>query len=291
MTLFQDLRYAIRMLRKNPGFASVAILTLALGIGANTAMFSIINGVLLSPLSYRDADRIVVVSTFWKQTGATTPRLTGGDLVDIRSDGQIFDALSYYVGGEMGVQLAGRAEFTGAYFVNPGFFHVFGVQPAYGRLLDDNDVNRSALVSQPFAERNFGAASSALGRTLRIENQTYEIAGVLPSGIQFPRKTDVWVLGAFIPENLNRTADNYRTVARLRSGVTLDTAEAHLQTIGERPAAAFPDSNRNKTFVAVSFCRPPPAPGRPTPLFFIGSGSAASPFARREVLEPCRVRA
>ncbi len=271
MTLFQDLRYAIRMLRKNPGFASVAILTLALGIGANTAMFSIINGVLLSPLSYRDADRIVVVSTFWKQTGATTPRLTGGDLVDIRSDGQIFDALSYYVGGEMGVQLAGRAEFTGAYFVNPGFFHVFGVQPAYGRLLDDNDVNRSALVSQPFAERNFGAASSALGRTLRIENQTYEIAGVLPSGIQFPRKTDVWVLGAFIPENLNRTAYNYRTVARLRSGVTLDTAEAHLKTIGERLAAAFPDSNRNKTFVAVPLRDQLVAPVRTTLYFLMGA--------------------
>src|ERR1700737_65698 len=115
MNLLQDLTHAGRALAKNPGFASVAILTLALGIGANTAIFSMINGVLLSPLPYPEPDRIVVVSTFWQHTGPTTPRLTGGDLVDIRADGQIFEALSYYIGGEMGVQLPGRAEFTGAY--------------------------------------------------------------------------------------------------------------------------------------------------------------------------------
>src|SRR5260370_11788289 len=119
MPLFEALRYAIRTARKPPGSASVAIVPLARGIGPNTAMFSIINGVLLSPLSYRDADRIVVVSTFWKQTGATTPRLTGGDLVDIRSDGQIFDPLSYYVGGETSVPLAAPAEFTRPSLFNP----------------------------------------------------------------------------------------------------------------------------------------------------------------------------
>src|SRR5260370_311615 len=113
-----DLVHACRALAKHPGFTTVAILTLALGIGANTAIFSIIDGVLLSPLPYPDPDRIVVVSTFFQQTGKTTPRLTGGDLVDIRADGQIFDALSSYNGGEMGVQLTGRAEFVGAYFVN-----------------------------------------------------------------------------------------------------------------------------------------------------------------------------
>src|SRR5579864_904807 len=146
MTLWNDLHHALRTLRRNPGFALVAVLTLALGIGANTAIFSIINGVLLSPLRYPDADRIVAVSTSWTQTGQRTSRLTGGDLVDIRTDGQIFDALSYYFGGEMGVQLRNRAEFTGTFFVNPDFFRVFGVQPAYGRLLDQNDVDRAAVV-------------------------------------------------------------------------------------------------------------------------------------------------
>src|ERR1700682_5945473 len=139
MNLLQDLTHAGRALAKNPGFATVAILALALGIGAHTAIFSIINGVLLSPLPYPDPDRIVAVSTFFEQTGKTTPRLTGGDLVDIRADGQIFEALSSYNGGEMGIQLMGRAEFVGAYFVNADFFRVFGARPAYGRLFENED--------------------------------------------------------------------------------------------------------------------------------------------------------
>jgi putative ABC transport system permease protein len=251
MTLLQDVTHAGRALARNPGFATVAILTLALGIGANTAIFSIINGVLLSPLPYPDPDRIVAVSTFFKQTGATTPRLTGGDLVDIRADGQLFDALSYYVGGEMGVQLPGRADFTGAYLVNPDFFRVFGARPAYGRVFENDDQDRAAMISLPFAERNFGSGSAALGRAVRMENRSYEIVGVLPAGFHFPAEAQVWVPAPVTPDNLNRTAYNYRTVARLKSGVTLETAKAHLETIGARLAASSPDTNRNKSFVAT----------------------------------------
>ena len=251
MSLLQDLTHAVRALAKNPGFATVAILTLALGIGANTAIFSIINGVLLSPLPYPDPDRIVAVSTFFKQTGATTPRLTGGDLVDIRADGQIFAALSSYNGGEMGVQLPGHAEFTGAYLVNPDFFRVFGVRPAYGRLFENDDQDRAAVISLPFAERYFGTGPAALGRAVRIENRSYEIVGVLPAGFQFPAEAQVWTPAPVTPDNLNRTAYNYRTVARLKSGVTLETAKAHLETIAARLAASSPDTNRNKSFVAT----------------------------------------
>jgi putative ABC transport system permease protein len=256
MAWFQDLTHAVRALARNPGFASIAILTLALGIGANTAIFSIIHGVLLSPLPYPEPDRIVAVSTFFPQTGRITPRLTGGDLVDIRADGQIFDALSYYIGGEMGVQLPGRAEFTGAYLVNPEFFRVFGARPIYGRLFENDDqgraaLDRAAVVSLPFAERNFRTGPAALGRTARIENRSYTIVGVLPAGFQFPAEGQIWVTAPVTPENLNRTAYNYRTVARLKPGVSLETAKAHLETIGARLASSWPDSNRNKSFVAI----------------------------------------
>ena len=251
MSLLQNIIHACRALRKNPGFASVAILTLALGIGANTAIFSIINGVLLSPLPYPDPDRIVAVSTFFQQTGKTTLRLTGGDLVDIRSDGEIFDALSSYNGGEMGIQLAGRAEFVGAYFVNADFFRVFGARPAYGRLFENEDQERAAVISLPFAERNFGGGPAALGRAVRIENRSYEIVGVLPGSFQFPRMAEVWVPAPLTPANLNRTAYNYPTVARLKPAVTVETAKAHLETIAARLAAAMPDSNGSKSFVAI----------------------------------------
>jgi len=214
---------ALRSLTKNPGFTIVAVLTLSLGIGANTAIFSIVNGVLLSPLRYPDADRIVALSTL------STPRISGGDLVDIRADGLIFDALSYYYGGEMGIQVPGGAEFTGVFFVNTGFFRVFGVSPVYGRWLETGDLDRAAVISLPFAERNFGNAASALGNKLRIENRTYEIAGVVPAALDFPGKADVWLPAPETPRNLSRTAYNYAAIAKLKPGVTPQTANARLQ--------------------------------------------------------------
>ncbi len=271
MALWQDLRYAIRTLAKNPGFAFVAVLTLALGIGANTAIFSIINGVLLSPLRYPDADRIVTVSTAWKQTGKQTPRLTGGDLLDIRSGSQVFEALSYYFGGELGVQLRDRAEFTSTFFVNPEFFRIFGVQPAAGRLLENSDVDRAVIVSLPFAERNFGSAPGALGQTVRIENRSYQIGGVLPPRFQFPNRTDVWVPEPVTPQNRNRTAYNYPVVAKLRSGVTLEGANSHLEAIGTRLSGAFPDSNRDKSFTANPLQDQLVGPVRSTLYFLMGA--------------------
>ena len=115
--IFQDLRVALRTLVKNPGFAATAIVTLALGIGATTAMFTVVDGVLLKPLRYRDADRIVALSTVFTDRGRTIPRLTGGDYLDIRADGATFESIANYYGGEMGVQVADRAEFVGAILV------------------------------------------------------------------------------------------------------------------------------------------------------------------------------
>lgn len=266
-----EVRSTLRTLRKNLGFTVVAILTLALGIGANTAIFSIINAVLLSPLHYPDADRIVSVATYSKQTGHQIPRLTGGDFVDIRDDGQPFEALSCYFGGEMGIQVHGRAEFTGAFFVNPDFFKIFAVQPTYGRILDNNDLDRAAVVSLPFAERNFGSGANALSKLVSIENRSYQIAGILPAGFQFPKRADVWVLAPPTPENLNRTAYNYPTIAKLKPGVTPETANTHLETIGTHLAAAFPDSNSDKSFAATPLRDQLVGPVRSTLYFLMGA--------------------
>lgn len=275
MPLEREIRYALRSLVRNPGFALVAILTFALGIGANTAMFSIIHGVLLSPLRFPDADRIVAVSTYSTQTGKQTPRLAGGDLVDIRDDGQVFEGVSCYFGGEMGVQFRDRAEFTGAFFVDPDFFRILGSRPAFGRLLDSNDVDRAALVSLAFAERSFGplagSGKNALGKIVRIENRSYQIAGVLPAGFEFPAKADVWVLAPREPQNLNRTAFNYPTVAKLKPGVTLESAQARLETIGASLAASFPDSNRNRSFTAAPLRTQMVGPVRTTLYFLMGA--------------------
>ena len=119
--LVQDLRYGLRTLTKNPGFTAVAIVTLALGIGAATAMFTVVDGVLLKPLRYRDADRIVALSTVFTDRGRAIPRLTGADYIDIRDQHRLFDAIATYSGGQMGVQVAGHAEFVGAMLTGTEF--------------------------------------------------------------------------------------------------------------------------------------------------------------------------
>src|SRR5262249_40189656 len=147
--MFHELRYALRTLKNNPSFAAIAVLTLGLGIGANTAMFSVVNGVLLRPLDYPNASRIVQLNTFYPQKVRSSPRTPGADVVDILSGVSALEQVSFYYGGEMGVQMADHAEFVGTYLVTPNFFTVFGVAPAFGRGFEINDAKRGAIVGLP----------------------------------------------------------------------------------------------------------------------------------------------
>ena len=251
MSLAKDARHGLRMLTRNRGITAVVVLALALGIGATTAIFTVVNSVLLEPLRYRDAGRIVSVVTKWRNRATIIPRVTGGDLVDVREQSGVFDAFSEYFGGEVGVQLGGRGEFTGVYWVQPDFLRVFGVEPVAGRALEAQDAERAAVVGLPFATRNFGDGTAALGKVVHVENQAYDIVGVLPGGFQFPDKAEVWLAGPAKPENMNRTAYNYYAVARLKSGLTLEAAQARLDTVGARLEADYPPSNRNKSFAAI----------------------------------------
>ena len=273
-----DLRYALRTLKRSRSFAAVAVLTLALGVGANTAMFSVVNGVLLRPLDYPNASRIVQLHTSFTQQGRSIPRLTGPDIVDIRDAGSGASALehvSFYSGGEMGVQMADHAEFVGIYLVTPDFFTVFGVAPVVGRAFDANDAQRSAVVSLPFAQRNFGSGAAALGTTLQMEGVAYEIVGVVPASFRFPLASEVhvWLATSPRPSNMVRTSYNYRAVALLKPGMPLDTANTELQTIGAHLQAAFPDANKDKTFLAVPLQEQLVGPVRATLYFLMGAVS------------------
>ena len=247
----RDLRHAVRTLRRAPGFTAAIVLTLALGVGANTAMFSVISGVVLKPLGYPDADRIVAVLNRWTDTGQTQPNLAGGDEIDISARHETFDTVAYYQGGELGVQVADRAEFVGTQLVHPDFFRVFGVPAASGRLFNRDDAQRSAIVGLGFAQRNFASAAAALGQSLFIGSRPYQIVGVMPAAMQFPARTDVWAAAPLEPNNRNRGGHNYRAVARLAPGVSVEAANAQLSALAIQLAQAFPDTNRRKTFVAV----------------------------------------
>jgi putative ABC transport system permease protein len=215
-SLRQDLRTATRNLLRSPAFAAVTILTLALGIGANTAMFTVIRGVILKPLGYPEADHIVAVLNRWTDTGHTQANLAGGDEIDISTLPGTFEAFAYYQGGELGVQVGDQAELVGGQRVHPDFFRVFGVAPAAGRLFNRDDALRSAVVSLGFAQRHFGSAAGALGQSVSIGSRPHEIVGVMPAAMRFPAQTDVWAAAPVEPGNRNRSGHNSRAGAGSR---------------------------------------------------------------------------
>ena len=249
--LVRDARYALRQLRRSPVFAATAVLTLALGIGANTAIFTVVQSVLLTPLPYRSADRIVAINTVWQRKDHVSPRVTGPDLVDIRSQSSSIEAISYYQGGELGVQMHDHAAFTGVSAVNAGFARVFGVTPDAGRWFTDAEAKRSAVVSETFARNNFGSVPAAMGQVLRVAGQPLEIVGVLPAGFNFPNHTQVWMCYPWQPESMERTAFNYQAVAKLKHGVPVASAQAELDGIAMRLETAYPESNKDKGFQVV----------------------------------------
>jgi putative ABC transport system permease protein len=273
--MLYELRYALRALKHNPSFTAIAVLTLALGIGANTAMFSVVNGVLLRPLGYPNASRIVQLKTSFTREGRSIPRVTGPDLIDIRTGTSTLEGASFYYGGELGVQMADHAEFVGTYLVAPNYFGVFGVEPVFGRTFEQRDARQSAVVSLPFAQRNFGSGVSALGQTIHMEGQAYQIVGVMPATFHFPQDANVWLAQTDSPEGMwsERSAYNYDSVALLRPGASLDAANAQLQTIGARLATAYPDSNKDKSFLVVPLQEQLVGSVRTTLYFLMGAVS------------------
>jgi predicted permease len=244
-------RQSFRALSREPGFTAFAVLTLALGIGASTAMFSVFHGVLLAPVPFADPHSVVAINTRWTDTGHRTDRISGGDYIDLAAARDIFDAVGRYHGGEVGVQLRDRAEWADSYWVSPQFFRVFDVSPTAGRLFTSAEAERSVVVSASFADRVLGGVGKAVGQVIRIDTHPYEVVGVMPGPFHFPAKTEVWAAAAEMPENRNRTAFNYHAVARLKAGVTPPAATTRLETLGRQLDAAFPKDNHAKVFAAV----------------------------------------
>src|ERR1700683_1215288 len=239
-TILQDLRYGIRMLANKPGFTLLAVLTLALGIGANAAIFSVVNSVLLRSLPYAQSDRIVILGSYWTKTGSIG-WVSQPDFQDWHDQSNVFDAMAYYATGEPSVAGGSTADFSPLAAITPQFFPVFSVQPQGGRAFSVEEQRiggpRVALISDSFWDRNYGRNPSVLGQALRTENMNFTIVGVMPKGFHFPDANEVWLPMAVFQEpgeKENRDAHNYQVVGRLKSGVSLQTAQAQMTTIGAR---------------------------------------------------------
>jgi putative ABC transport system permease protein len=234
--LLRDFRYAQRQLRKNPGFTVVAVLTLALGIGGTTAIFSVVYGVLLRPLPYPHPNRIMAV--FEVTSKGNPSRIADPNFDDFRDQSRSFQSIAKYaenvasVSG--GLQPARRA-IAG---VSPEFLKVFGVQPVLGRDFDTSDGKKGAvptvLVSYAYWEQSLRAPQDLSQSYLKIDNAVYSVIGVLPSGFRFPAEVDLWLPSGLEGENQSRTSHNYNAVARLRDGVTVEQANLDISAIARR---------------------------------------------------------
>jgi predicted permease len=252
--LVQDLRYGLRGLRKNPGFAILAVLVMALGTGANTAVFTVFNTVLLKPLAYRDPDRIVTLTSAWRRTGTRSSRVTLPDFVDWRAGSTAFSATAYYRKSERPVTLGESADYARVVRVSPDFFRVFGVSAFLGRVFSANDNGAgTAVLSYSYWQTRFGGSSAIINNPLRIDGRSFVIIGVAPPGFAFPDATDIWQWSDVVNRETSepRSSLTYLIVARLKPEVSLDEAQTQLTVISERLEKQYPNSNEGRGVVVT----------------------------------------
>ena len=249
--LLRDLRYAGRNLRRSPGFAALVILIMALGIGANTAVFSVVNAVLLKPLSYRDPERIVTLSNFSTSREASTAlskQVSVPDFQDWHDQSSSFEAMAYYSSRETAVIRGSAAEYARVTSVSPEFFRAFAVDPLVGRSFTVEEMkpgaSGAAMISYTFWQSQFGADPRALGKTVLCPGPK-PIVGVLPPGFRFPNNTDIWVSDVDPPGS--RGGRNFLAVGRLKADVPLKRAQTEMTTIARRLEQQFRETNRGRS--------------------------------------------
>jgi predicted permease len=253
----RDVRYAIRSLARSRGFALGAVAVLALAIGANVAIFSVVNSVLLQPLAYPDAERLVSVETLWTSTGRTSQDVSGPDFLDWQAQNDVFEKMAVSYGGDDFAAVVGdRAMFANPRFVSADFFAVFGQTAAAGRLLTEQDVPTGdaeptvAVVAYHWAVTHFGSADAAIGKTITLYGNPLAIVGVAPPEFRYPGAADLWAPWLTASGGTNRSLHNYRAVAKLKGGVDLTRAQAQMRTIGDNLARQYPE-NRLKTVTLI----------------------------------------
>ena len=248
--MFQDLRYGARMLVNNPGFAFVSVLTLALGIGANTAIFSIVNAVLLQPLPFSEPDRLVWV---WGniRNGGNRASTSPLDYLDYRARNTSFEhfAATYSIPAFFNLTGTGDPERLQGQAATGNFFQALGVNAAIGStfLLENEEPGRDQVVvlSYRLWQRRFGGDPSLIGKTLSLDGRSFEVIGVMPANFNFPRNTELWTPMNFriAPDMMQRKAHFLRPVGRLKPGVTLAQAQADMDAVAANLEAQYPESN------------------------------------------------
>ena len=281
-TLFQDLRYGLRMLLKQPGFTLVAVIALALGIGANTAIFSVVNSVLVRPLPFANPDRLAVIWQSVPQENSFREAVAAANFLDWKDQNTVFEHIAAFREDNFNITGTDRPEQIPGSRVNPSLFQVLGVQPLLGRAFQDDDQDsRSVVISKALWERLFSAAPNIIGQKLIVNGEPLAITAVMPAGFDFPEGNDLWVRSRYrVPENpLNLKEDPsadrghqyFRAIALLKPNVTLEQAQAEMDTISSRLEQQYPNDNMGRGGSLVSLREEEVGQVRPILLILFGA--------------------
>ena len=238
--MIDDIRYAMRSLIKKPGFTAVAVMTLALGIGASTAIFSVLDAVLLRPLPFPQQDRIVELREL-NENGRGMP-FAEPNFIDLKARSRSFDALAQYSAWPDAVAGGSEPVRTGVSSASSEFFRVLGVTPVLGRLFGpaiEGHDRHVAVVSHGFWKRLLGGRTDFEGTSLRISGRSFAVIGVLPPDAAFPPDVEVWHPREVSPPDPGRTAHNWRVAGRLKAGVTVEQAQSEIAAIGRQLKAEY----------------------------------------------------
>ena len=254
--LVLDVRYAIRSLVKSWGFTLGTGAVLALAIGATIAIFSVVNMVLLQPLAYPDAERIVSVETFWTNTGRASQDVSGPDFLDWQAQSDVFEKMAVsFSNTDEAIIVGDGAVFGNGGYVSADFFAVFGQAPSAGRLLTERDVPSddteptAAVVANHWAVTQFGSDDAAIGKTITVYGNAMEIVGVAAPGFRYPGATDIWAPMRPTDHAPNRSDHPYQAVGKLKGDVDLTRAQAQMRIIGDTLARQYPENRFKRVTV------------------------------------------
>ena len=249
--LIQDVRYGLRGLLKRPGFTVVAVLTLSLGIGANAAIFSVVNAVLLKPLQFRDPQQLVMVWEDAAMIGFPQNTPAPANYVDWKNQSQSFQDMAAHVETSFNLTGDGEPERVAARAITSNFFPLLGIQPLLGRSFNNDEtkpgLDHVVILSYPLWQSRFGGDRNVLNKEIQLNGEKYTVVGVMPAGFQFiDPEVRMWIPLAFTPEDLaNRNGHYLTVVARLKSGVTLASAQADMNAVMRRIALDHPAETIN----------------------------------------------
>lgn len=255
-SMAQDVRYGLRGLRQSPGFTTVAMLTLALGIGASTAIFSIVNAVLLRPLPYADSSRLAHIWTVSPQFPEFQMGQSKPDFDDLKKRNRSFEAMALYQGRRLNLTGMGEPEELVTAAVTSDFFSLFSVHAAQGRTLqpaDEEGKNGNVVVlSHGLWQRRFAGATDILGKTVNLDGKLYTVAGVMPEGFSYPENTVAWTPLTFTKEELNRTHWMSMALGKLRAPVSVRSAQTEMDTLAAQLGKENPKEDEGTHFKVMT---------------------------------------